>query len=316
MSTTRTTIPVISLTELRQGRLEDELRRQVTSVGLFYLTDCGMSDEDHRPARDAAMELFKQASPEEKRTLRPANAGIRRGYSGLGAESTAIVTNTGDYSDYSMSFSMGSSDNLFPSPGFKAVWTDYFDRLYRIAKESASRVISSTGTFDGDMDALLDCDPLLRLRYFPEVPPDRVAEVEPLRMAPHYDLSIVTLIHQTTCSNGFVSLQADVAGQIVHLPPVPDSMVVVCGAVATLIAQGAIHAPKHHVAAPPAGLRLGSDRTSSVFFLRPRQTFAFSVPLAREYGLDVMLDTESATFGEWIGSNYVAMHTVAEAHPR
>jgi deacetoxycephalosporin-C synthase/deacetoxycephalosporin-C hydroxylase len=288
----------------------------VTSVGLFYLTDCGMSEEDHRPARDVAMELFEHASPEVHRALRAKHAGLRRGYSGLGAESTAIVTNTGEYSDYSMSFSMGSSGNQFPSQRFEAIWTDYFVRLYELARETARRVISSTGKFDDDMDALLDCDPLLRLRYFPEVPPDRVAEVEPLRMAPHYDPSIVTLIHQTPCSNGFVSLQAHIAGETVDLPAVPDAVVVVCGAVATLVTQGVIHAPRHHVAAPPAVLQSGSDRTSSVFFLRPRHTFTFSVKKAREYGLDVTLGTEMATFGEWIGSNYVAMHTEADARVR
>jgi deacetoxycephalosporin-C synthase/deacetoxycephalosporin-C hydroxylase len=90
---------------------------------------------------------------------------MRRGYSALEAESTAQVTNTGEYTDYSMSFSMGISGNLFPSPEFETVWTAYFDRLYTAARETARVVLNSTGTYDGgDMETLLDCDPVLRLR--------------------------------------------------------------------------------------------------------------------------------------------------------
>jgi isopenicillin N synthase-like dioxygenase len=307
---TRMTISAISLAELRQGLHQEELRKCATEMGLFYLTDYGMSQEDHQLATDAAMNAFERTTPEEKQALSTKVGTIRRGFSGLEAESTALVTNTGEYSDYSMCYSMGMSHNLFPSPRFEEVWTDYFNRLYGVAQETARAVLNSTGTYDGgDMEALLDCDPVLRLRYFPEVPEHRVAERVPLRMAPHYDLSIVTLTHQTPCSNGFVSLQAKIGGEMVDLPAVPDAVLVLCGAVATLVTQGAVPAPKHHVAAPPAHMRVGSGRTSSVFFLRPRSTFTFSVPNARKYGLNVSLAADTATFGEWIGTNYLSMQT-------
>ena len=307
-------IPTFSLAELQQGLHHEELRTCVTEMGLFYLTDYGVSEEDHRVARDATMHVFKHATPEEKQALTTKISNIRRGFSGLEAESTALVTNTGEYSDYSMCFSMGTSDNLFPSPQFEQVWTNYFDRLYRVAQDTARVILNSTGTYDGrDMDELLDADPMLRLRYFPEVPEHRVAEQVPLRMAPHYDLSIVTLIHQTPCANGFVSLQAMIGDETVDLPAMPEALVVLCGAVTTLVTQGAVPAPKHQVAAPPAHMQVGSGRTSSVFFLRPRSTFTFSVPDAHKYGLNVSVTGETATFGDWIGTNYQELHTRPEA---
>jgi deacetoxycephalosporin-C hydroxylase len=307
-------ISEISLAGLRQGLHQEELRKCATEIGVFYLTEYGVSEEDHRLATEVAMDVFERFTPKEKQALTTNISTIRRGFSGLEAESTAIVTNTGEYSDYSMCFSMGVSHNLFPSQRVEEIWTDYFNRLYGVAQEAARAVLNSTRTYDGgDMEALLDCDPLLRLRYFPEVPEHRVAERVPLRMAPHYDLSIVTLIHQTPCANGFVSLQVMIAGEVVDLPAVPESVVVLCGAVAPLVTQGAVPAPKHHVAAPPAHMRVGSSRTSSVFFLRPRPTFTFSVPNARKYGLDVSLDADTATFGEWIGTNYQAMQTLPES---
>ncbi|MFC7817458.1 MULTISPECIES: 2OG-Fe(II) oxygenase family protein [unclassified Streptomyces] len=311
-----TTVPLFSLSDLQKGEgVEHErLRKCVTETGVFYLTDYGASDADHRLATDTAMRFFEHGTPEQKQAVTTKDPTMRRGYSALEAESTAQVTRTGHYTDYSMSFSMGRSGNLFPSTEFQSTWQRYFDLLYAASRETARVVLNSTGTYDaGDMDTLLDCDPVLRLRYFPEVPEHRTAEQEPRRMAPHYDLSIVTLIHQTPCENGFVSLQAEIGGEMVDLPTVPDAVVVLCGAIAPLVTQGAVPAPKHHVRSPDAGRREGSDRTSSVFFLRPSTDFTFSVPDARQYGLDVSLDAETATFGDWIGTNYVTMHSTPKA---
>ncbi|MER5357245.1 2OG-Fe(II) oxygenase family protein [Streptomyces sp. NPDC002785] len=308
------TVPIFSLAELQKGLDQEKFRKCVTEMGVFYLTEYGATEKDHQLATGMAMDFFQHGTPEEKQAVTTKVPTMRRGYSALEAESTAQVTNTGTYTDYSMSFSMGISDNLFPSHRFDEVWTDYFDRLYTAAQETARVVLNASGTYDaGDMDTLLDCDPVLRLRYFPEVPEDRAAEQQPRRMAPHYDLSIVTLIHQTPCANGFVSLQAEVGGELVDLPAVPDAVVVLCGAIAPLATQGTVPAPRHHVRSPGAGMREGSDRTSSVFFLRPSTDFTFSVPKARQYGLDVSLDAETATFGDWIGTNYVTMHAAHKA---
>ncbi|AEW98052.1 MULTISPECIES: 2OG-Fe(II) oxygenase family protein [Streptomycetaceae] len=309
-----TTVPMFSLAQLRDDAHREAFRACLTGMGVFYLTGYGMDERDHRLATRTALDFFEHGTPAEKEAVTTDNPTMRRGYSALGAESTAQVTNTGSYTDYSMSYSMGVSGNVFPSPRFAEVWTGYFDRLYAAARETARLVLGATGTYDaGDMDTLLDCDPVLRLRYFPEVPEERAAERVPRRMGPHYDLSIITLIHQTPCANGFVSLQAEIDGEMVDLPAVPDAVVVMCGAIAPLATQGALPAPRHHVRAPGSGMRAGSDRTSSVFFLRPSTDFTFSVPKARAYGLDVSLDTATATFGEWIGDNYVTMHAVPDA---
>ncbi|MER5884113.1 2OG-Fe(II) oxygenase family protein [Streptomyces sp. NPDC001941] len=303
------TVPTFSLAALSKGEDQEAFHRCMTRAGVCYLTDTGVSEEDHRHATRTATDFFARGSAEEKAAVTTSVPTMRRGYSALEAESTAQVTNTGTYTDYSESFSMGIGGNLFPSPAFEAVWQDYFDRLYRATQDTARAVLVASGSYDGpDLDELLDADPVLRLRYFPEVPEHRAAELVPRRMAPHYDLSIVTLIHQTPCANGFVSLQAEIDGEMVSLPHVPGTVVAMCGAIAPLVTQGRVPAPRHHVISPGAGQREGSDRTSSVFFLRPATDFSFSVPKARAYGLDVSLDAETATFGDWIGTNYVTMH--------
>lgn len=309
---TDTTVPIFSLAELTSGARADELHDCLTRKGVFYLSDYGATEADHQLVSKTAVDFFLNGTAEQKKEVTPQDETSRRGYSQLGAESTAIVTNTGKYSDYSMCFSMGLTGNLFPDPHFEEIWTLYFNRLYGISKGVARAVLGNAGNFTGNVEEFLDCEPLLRLRYFPEVPENRTAEKQPLRMAPHYDISIITLIHQTPCANGFVSLQVDIDGQLVDLPANPEAIVVLCGAVARLATEGRIHTPKHHVGAPPADRRVGSSRTSSVFFMRPKPDYPISVPLAKQVGFDVSLTGETATFAEWIGGNYVNMRKTAD----
>ncbi len=305
-----TTVPTFSLAELREGRHREEFRACLEEKGVFYLTDSGLSEGDHKSAKDVAVDFFEHGTEEQKRAVTSKDPAMRRGFTGLESESTAKITNSGAYTDYSMCYSMGTSDNLFPTTDFAHVWTGYFNRMYEASREVARQVLKTTGTEpDGGVEAFVDCEPVLRFRYFPEVPEHRSAEEEPLRMAPHYDLSTVTLIQQTPCPNGFVSLQAEVDGTFVDLPARPDRVVVFCGAVATLATGGQVKAPRHHVAAPDRDRIAGSSRTSSVFFLRPNPDFTFSVPLARQLGFDIGLDGDTATFQDWISGNYVNLRT-------
>ena len=310
---TNTKVPIFSLLDLQQGHHRDEFRSCLTEMGVFYLKDYGVSEDEHRIARETIMHFFEHGSEEQKGSLINTRPRIRRGYSKLEVESTARATNTGEYSDYSMAFSMGLADNLFPSREFEDVLTPYFQALYRATQGTAKEVLKTIeAECGGEINSFLDCDPLLRFRYFPEVPEDRCAEYKPFRMAPHYDLSIVTLNHQTPCPNGFVSLQCEVGGEFVDLPHIPNTAVVVCGAVAVVVSDGKVKAPKHQVQAPSSKQQAGSSRTSSVLFLRPKSDFTFSVPAARACGLDISLNGDTATFKDWMGGNYVNMHTKIE----
>ncbi len=305
-----TTISVFNLGELRKGLHQTEFRRCLTETGVLYLRDYGMSEDQHQLARETIMRFFEQSSEDEKKSVINTVPNIRRGYSQLESESTAKVTNAGEYTDYSINYSMGISGNLFPSREFEEAMTPHFQSFYRVAQRAGKQVLNTIGAVcDESIDSFLECDPVWRFRYFPEVPEHRSAEHQPLRMAPHYDLSIITLIHQTPCPNGFVSLQCEINGTYVDMPPVPDSLVVFCGAVLALVSNGQTKAPKHRVLAPSSSQRVGSNRTSSVFFLRPKSSFTFSVPLAKACGFDVSLAGETATFQEWIGGNYVNLHT-------
>jgi deacetoxycephalosporin-C synthase len=204
---------------------------------------------------------------------------------------------------------MGTSGNLVPNGEFQHVWEDYFGRLHAAATELSQVILDfvslePAALGESHKDTLLDGEPVLRLRYFPEEPPHRVAEAEPLRMAPHYDVSLVTLIQQTPCPNGFVSLQCQVDDKYEDVPATTGMLLVICGAIATIVSEGKLRAQMHRVVAPGRGQQEGSERTSSVFFLRPKSQFEFDPPKAKAYGFNISLDGQRTTFGEWIGGNY------------
>ncbi|MDK1288221.1 2OG-Fe(II) oxygenase family protein [Pseudoalteromonas umbrosa] len=308
-------IPTFSLEELKDGSRQKELAECVTQIGLFYVSDYGCRDSLHRNVTDMAIDFFEKSRQEEQAAVSLEQGSNRRGFSGLGTESTASSTGVGHYSDYAFCYSMGTSNNLFPSDEFETVWSGYFDKLYSASRDIAKSVlISVEESLNGidDIDEFLTCEPLLRVRYFPEVPKQRSAENMPSRMAPHYDLSVITLIQQFSCPNGFVSLQAKIGDKTIALPEKPGTVVILCGAVASLVTRGRIHAPIHHVAAPPTDRIEGSDRSSAVMFLRPNANFRFSVPDAKKCGLDVSIESETATFADWMGGNYVEMLSVEE----
>lgn len=301
-------VPTFSLQDLKAGRNKASFKECLTKKGIFFLTHTGLTDADHAAARETCVSFFKTGSEAEKKAVTLGNRNARRGFSGLEWESTAVVTETGQFSDYSTCYSMGIDNNLFPNREFENTWQGYFDKMYSASQDTARVVLDAVDAKPVDgVDSFLDCEPLLRLRYFPDVPENRVAEEEPLRMGAHYDLSTITLVHQTACQNGFVSLQCEVDGEFVDLPTKPDSMVVFCGAVGTLVSNGQIKAPKHRVKSPGRDQRTGSSRTSSVFFLRPKPSFSFNVPQAIEWGFNIRIPTETTTFGDWLGGNYVNM---------
>lgn len=299
------TIPIFSLCDLISANRKEEFRQCLLEKGVFYLVDHAISESEYKNFLTTSIDFFNNATDVERSKVRNVNPATRRGFSELESESTAQVTAGGNYTDYSTCYSMGMSNNVFPSEEFEKIWTSHFNHLYDLAKTVAKEVIRASTDYSEDyLDTLVDCDPVLRFRNFPEVPDHRCAEDEPLRMAAHYDLSIITLINQTKCPNGFVSLQCNFDGDVVDLPPLENALIVMCGAVASIITNNKVKAPMHQVVAPTRDLRVGSDRTSNVFFLRPKPEFELSVSVAKSCGINIDVDKEKTTFEEWIGGNY------------
>lgn len=295
-------IPIFTLADLQNGTRNEEFQRCLSEKGVFYLTDHGIPECEYQSFRTTTTNFFRNASDQERADVTNKNPATRRGFSELESESTAKSTNAGNYTDYSICYSMGVSDNLFPSAAFEQIWSKHFNHLDQLANTIAEEVLKNNTK--RSTDVLLNCDPVLRFRYFPEVPENRCAEDEPLRMAPHYDISVVTLISQTECPSGFVSLQCNIDGVFVELPPMPNALIVMCGAVTLYLTGGQVKAPIHRVVSPSREQRVGSGRTSDVFFLRPRPEFEMLVADAKACGLNIDADSVTITLQDWVGRNY------------
>lgn len=119
-------------------------------------------------------------------------------------------------------------------------------------------------------------------------------------MAAHNDLDILTLLHQTACPNGFVSLQAHVRERWMDVPTIEDTLVVNFGEVLACLTGSAVRATKHRVLAPPASLRLGSARTSTVCFFNPPGEFAIT-PFDSDFSGHFVGEVD-LPFRQWLGS--------------
>src|SRR5947209_721819 len=160
---TDTIVPVLSLSELHKGLHQAEFRRCLTETGVFYLRDYGISETQHKLAREAIMGFFENSSEDEKKSVINTIPNIRRGYSQLESESTAKITNAGEYTDYSVNYSMGVSGNLFPSQEFENAITPHFQSFYSVAQRTAREVLKTIrADCDGEIDSFLECDPVWR----------------------------------------------------------------------------------------------------------------------------------------------------------
>jgi len=245
------TVPIFSLSDLRNPTpgQESELRKCILEKGLFYLKDYDIQESEHELLKTTTLNFFERNVDEERDRVIINIPGTRRGYSQLESESTARMFNNGNYTDYSVCYSMGLCDNVFPSKDFEQIWTNYFHRMYSTSQEIAKIVLEAGVADCGEsIHEFVKCDPVLRFRHYPEVPENRCSEYEPLRLAPHHDRSIVTLIHQTPCANGFVSLQYEDRNGYLDVPFVPNTLLVMCGAVAAIVSNGKVRLKYKHSA--------------------------------------------------------------------
>lgn len=96
--------------------------------------------------------------------------------------------------------------------------------------------------------------------------------VKPTRTANRvvrFDLDVITLLHQTPCDNGFVSLEAKLGEHFYKVPAIRGTLVVNLGEIIRLLTGGKVKATVHRVVRPPKNQHRGSARDVAVFFQAP-----------------------------------------------
>lgn len=296
-------VPVLDLSVLcgSAGRAPQEAALQqlaaaVTESGFFYLKNHGIREADLEAVARQTRRFFGR--PEAEKLAYDHHQRIR-GYTGYRFESTARFFGTGEGQDLCMKYTMGPelsaeevaaritsaediasnaySENVFPDPDFRAAWVHYYAGVH----QASMRLLDAMGqALDLASDSRRIWSEMLierscgELRYFqyPDVPKRACADspgAGPDRMAAHFDMDVVTLLHQTPCDNGFVSLEALIGEDYVKLPAIRGTLVVNLGEILRLLTGGRVKATVHRVVRPPMRLHAGSARDVLVFFQAP-----------------------------------------------
>jgi deacetoxycephalosporin-C synthase/deacetoxycephalosporin-C hydroxylase len=229
-----------------------ELGQRVPSAGVFYLRNTGIDC--------ARMAHFIDFNRRRGGDLPARRRGESKGYVPLRGDSAARVFGTGGYSDDCVKISWEKRGNEPPDAEFEQVW----QRMYRDWGDVAQRLTAAIFPHFG-LRAPPSTEPILRHTIYPDT-----ADVSaPLRMAEHLDFDFITLLYQTPAANGWVSLEAQIDGRWVPIPPLADTLVVFLGVTLSLLTRGRVRSPLHRVTRPPAELASGCARTSTILFYMP-----------------------------------------------
>lgn len=298
----------------RRARL-GALREAVTSSGFLYLKNHGIAETDLEAIAGTTRSFFGEPEAYKRRFDRHAQV---RGYTSYRFESTARFFGTSRGKDLCMKYTMGPeltpdqvrerlsseddvaanaySTNLFPDQRFRAAWVRYYEQVHRVSGQllellgDALDLGTESRRVWAEMLIERSCGELRYLQY-PDVPRDACSDVDGNvadRMAAHFDLDVVTLLHQTPCKNGFASLEAELDGGFVKVPALRGTLVVNLGEVTRLLTGGRVRATLHRVARPPRHLHRGSARDVTVFFQAPPLNARLRPVL---FGSDVGQDT-------------------------
>mmetsp|Transcript_47167 Transcript_47167/g.112251 ORF Transcript_47167/g.112251 Transcript_47167/m.112251 type:complete len:374 (+) Transcript_47167:54-1175(+) len=285
------------------------LRSVIQDQGFLYVTNTGV-DVDR-----VADEVLRKTEPvmllpPEETTEFAARGFPLSGLSRFGTESVAKITGRGVYSDLCMKWTYNhlGEKNLLPpdSDGsFRHTWASahaaWDDIAIRLLKLIGEALDLTENVRWHELFAHGRRMAMMRFLRYPDVPADRASDVGgPVeRLAPHHDLGVITLLHQTPCANGFVSLEGLLDGEWVGVPAVKQSLVVNFGEVFSMLTDGAVKATMHRVVSPPSHQLEGSARQSLAMFWQPPADFIVK-PLADSTGpTTANKDVGDLTFGDW-----------------
>lgn len=296
-------VPVLDLAVLRgeagpeqQCKALDALRAAVTESGFFYVKNHGISTSGIEEISNVTRAFYGQ--PEDYKQAFSKHEQIR-GYTGYRFESTARFFGTGQGKDLCMKYTMGPeltpeevrerisseediasnaySPNIFPDESFQEAWVNYYNLVHRVSMQLLEAMASALNLSPESREVMRDilieksCGEL-RFFQYPDVPLAACADVSGNgqdRMAAHFDMDVITLLHQTPSDNGFISLEAMIGEKFVKIPAIRGTLVVNLGEILRLLMDNRIKATIHRVVRPPQSLHKGSARDVLVLFQAP-----------------------------------------------
>ena len=155
------------------------------------------------------------------------------------------------------------------------------DKLFKQLLEIGELLLTIIGeAMNIDMEAIKEgffsgnTTTLLKLIHYP-IPTDEEINSGYLRMAPHSDISGISVLYQDPNSKGGlqVLLNPDDPDSWTDVTPVEDSLVVNAGELLKYMSSGRVQSTKHRVRMPTMEEKSYSDRFVMVLFMNPRNDF-------------------------------------------
>jgi len=314
------TSAALPIVDLGRATSSAELRRGLLETGFFYLRDHEISPALLEAVRNETTKFFLLPDLEKQQYT-----GFMRGFAAFRSEDIESGFGTGEYGggDLCEKFTLGHeptpseraedpgyydapqaqqffAPNLIPNPEFGRVWRSYFAYMEKLSLRLMEAVRATLGLPPDEWKQWLNRPAsVMRFLGYPEI------ASEELRMAAHYDDNLLTLLHQSTPTNGFSALQVMLPGEDQWRGIEPDDrfFVVNVGDALMYLTGGRAIATKHRVLNPPGDQIAGGARTSIAFFYLPnwncplRPVFPDSIDHtlgeAREnFGLDTLRDPD------------------------
>ncbi|KAI1106162.1 putative isopenicillin N synthetase [Jackrogersella minutella] len=287
-----TSVPILDLALARDPQTKPlflaDLRHALMEVGFLYLKNVGIPDELWQKVISEGIAFF-DIPKEEKLKIEMKNAPSFLGYSQLSAEITAGKIDHREQIDLSTEHAVPAATapryenllapNQWPSPAvlpdFRAVYTDYMQRMGAISIEFTSLIAEAIDLPAHAFDRYFDADQQHKLKIvkYPDVSELGLAgdgAAEGQGVGPHKDSMLTSYLLQ---ASGHRGLQVqNMQGRWIDCPPVPGTLVVAIGQGMEALTQGVCASTTHRVLSPAAG---AGARFSIPFFQGVRASTTF-----------------------------------------
>lgn len=263
-------IPVVSLTELREGAGRAEAIRRLgeglEATGFVALTDHGVAPKLLDAAYQCAETTF--ALPEaSKRAYEVPATGRQRGYTSMGIEHAKDQA----VSDLKELWQVGREapevlENVYPSE--VETFRDDVQNLFAALDGVCGELLAAIGTYLGRPEGFFeqltaDGNSVLRLIHYPPLSPS--APEGAVRAAAHEDINLITILPVSTAP-GLQLLGRD--GKWLDVETPPDVMICDTGDMMAILTDGRLPATTHRVV-NPVGPLARTSRYSMPFFCHP-----------------------------------------------
>jgi isopenicillin N synthase-like dioxygenase len=285
-----TTVPLIDIAPFLAGtpagraRTAAAIGRACTDIGFFTVVGHGFSP-DLLARMDAVSRAFFDLPLADKLKTKRPRPEQSRGYIGVGDENLSYGLG-GGATDLKEFFAIGPVDvpgeeyytcpaaypsfatNVWPErpAEFRAVWTEYYRTMARLAAQIMRMFSLALDLTDGFFDGAIDrhISGIRVINY-----PDQPEEPRPgqLRAGAHSDYGALTILKSENVPGGLQVYNR--AGEWVDVETVADSFVINIGDLMMHWTNDRWISTLHRVVNPPRDRALGSRRQSIVFFFQP-----------------------------------------------